>query len=342
MSTPGTPLTRRQLRELEAARLAAQGGAATGSGEETTTRPSAGEGAPDARSAAGREASAPTTTGTARVAPATPAAAPAAGAAAPSTGAVDAAATSRRALRNRPVAAVGPDGQTAGQGGAPYQVPGLHPETPARTRRSIRSTDDTAATGSAPNSAGTDESAVVSGAGAGSRAATQSTTGALAGARSWNPLGAAPSSAPLAPSASTAGPTGESDEATPPRGTPVTAPATVAGNGGASSEDSEQDVPDWRSLLKAMAPPPGPAQEVAETGSIPVVSIDEVDAEPDEVPERIRRPLPFTWLQWIILILVFFVLGFLIVLVGKTAAGADGDLAPTLATAAALWPAPLT
>ncbi|NKY24200.1 hypothetical protein HGA03_16140, partial [Cellulomonas denverensis] len=27
MSTPGTPLTRRQLRELEAARLAAQGGA---------------------------------------------------------------------------------------------------------------------------------------------------------------------------------------------------------------------------------------------------------------------------------------------------------------------------
>lgn len=104
----------------------------------------------------------------------------------------------------------------------------------------------------------------------------------------------------------------------------------------ASDADTGDEVPDWRSLLKAMAPPPGPAQEVAETGSIPVVTVeDPAEAEPEEVPERIRRPLPFTWLQWVILVVVFFVLGFLIVLVGKTATGAEGTLAPTLAAAAA-------
>jgi hypothetical protein len=92
-----------------------------------------------------------------------------------------------------------------------------------------------------------------------------------------------------------------------------------------------------------MAPPPGPTQEPAETGSIPVVGPTVEDVGTDqELPERIRRPLPFTWLQWIILVVVFFVLGFLIVLVAKTATGAEGDLAPTVALAAQLLPAPQT
>ncbi|MFB9954330.1 hypothetical protein [Cellulomonas denverensis] len=139
----------------------------------------------------------------------------------------------------------------------------------------------------------------------------------------------------------------------PPRG-PRRAPArtpppatTPGGDAPADPSQGGEEVPDWRSLLKAMAPPPGPAQEPAETGSIPVVgkdeNTDEVAAVDTEVPERIRRPLPFTWLQWIILIVVFFVLGFLIVLVAKTAdIGATGDVAPAFALAADLLPSPLT
>ena len=161
---------------------------------------------------------------------------------------------------------------------------------------------------------------------AGATGAADAPTGAAAagGARSWNPTGSATGSATSTGSAT---PTGAADR------TNAAAPA-----------EGEDSAPDWRSLLKAMAPPPGPDQEPMETGSIPVVDADATseDGENAEVPERIRRPLPFTWLQWIILVVVFFVLGFLIVLVGKTATGAEGDIAPTLALATELLPAPLT
>ncbi len=131
-------------------------------------------------------------------------------------------------------------------------------------------------------------------------------------------------------------------------GTAATGQAVPGAITGGSASDApavndpatdDADAPDWRSLLKAMAPPPGPAQESAETGSIPVVEAMAASrAADDELPERIRRPLPFTWLQWIILVVVFFVLGFLIVLVAKTATGATGDITPTVALATSWSP----
>lgn len=100
-------------------------------------------------------------------------------------------------------------------------------------------------------------------------------------------------------------------------------------------------VPQWQSLLKAMAPAPTPvpAAEVTDpTGSLARITAED-DAEDEaalEQPERLRRPLPFTWLQWIILAVVAFVLGFLIIFVAKTATSAEGALSPTLAAAASL------
>lgn len=196
-----------------------------------------------------------------------------------------------------------------------------------------------------------------------SAAGTSGAAAAAAGAAAASSTTTSTTGAPAARRSAVAGAatgTGEAERSTATSWTPAgtdTTPAPTPGDttpatapGGDTPADPPQDgeeVPDWRSLLKAMAPPPGPAQEPAETGSIPVVgeneSTDEVAAVDTEVPERIRRPLPFTWLQWIILIVVFFVLGFLIVLVAKTAdIGATGDVAPALALAADLLPSPLT
>ncbi len=193
--------------------------------------------------------------------------------------------------------------------------------------------------------------------------------GAGTGARAWTPAGTTPSDADSSRGSApglatrTPGATGAGTQGTDTRsasgaalatgataagaiatGAPATgAPATGAATTGSDPAADDAETPDWRSLLKAMAPPPGPAQESAETGSIPVVEAMAVSGgAADELPERIRRPLPFTWLQWIILIVVFFVLGFLIVLVAKTATGATGDITPTVALATSwLPPTPL-
>ncbi|NHT17430.1 hypothetical protein G6556_06975, partial [Cellulomonas sp. IC4_254] len=65
------------------------------------------------------------------------------------------------------------------------------------------------------------------------------------------------------------------------------------------------------------------------------VNADEEIDEIDEQPERLRRPLPYTWLQWIILAVVAFVLGFLIIFVANTASdrAAGPDVPATAATA---------
>lgn len=102
-------------------------------------------------------------------------------------------------------------------------------------------------------------------------------------------------------------------------------------------------VPQWQSLLKAMAPAPVPETEAEKTDPTGAV-LHNLDADEEidlEQPERIRRPLPFTWLQWIILAVVAFVLGFLIIFVANTATGAAGPDVPALAaTALGALPAP--
>jgi hypothetical protein len=96
-------------------------------------------------------------------------------------------------------------------------------------------------------------------------------------------------------------------------------------------------VPQWQSLLKAMAPAPlpeTPAEQTDPTGTLMhgVEADEEIDTL--EQPERLRRPLPFTWLQWIVLAVVAFVLGFLIIFVANTATGAAGPDVPAVASAA--------
>lgn len=368
--------------------------------------------------------------------------------------------TSRRALRSRPVSAVGPDGQPGGA--TPYQVPGLQPDAPVRTRRSIRSTSpvpDSGAGGaptgsatmpppsatalpqrpvtagqptgyaaaSAPTAASTSTAASASTARASasagasptpSRTATfdrladaskpvppggaqtpgggrewPSVAGAAAvsaplaapapaagtpranvGTSSWNPLAAdavttgpaaipgAPPTRGFAPSPAVGPAAAATTSAAPTPAPGPTAPAPVAWSpaapaavppapaspdplpvapASAPAAEAEVPVPQWQSLLKAMAPPPTPvpAAEVTDpTGSLARITTED-DAEDQaavEQPERLRRPLPFTWLQWIILAVVAFVLGFLIIFVAKTATSAEGAPSPTPAAAAIL------
>lgn len=176
MSTPQTPPTRRELRERLAREAAA---AASGSGgDETTQGPTQGEVRAPATPAAGAGAQTPQAgsatpargvaaarrTGTpspaagiARAVTGAPAAqsTPAAGTAAEPAPVTSGTAVSRRALRNRPVASVGPDGLPGGE--TPYQAPGLAQPTDRaaafRTRRSIRATQDPVA--GTPEGAGT-------------------------------------------------------------------------------------------------------------------------------------------------------------------------------------------
>lgn len=116
---------------------------------------------------------------------------------------------------------------------------------------------------------------------------------------------------------------------------------------GATDADEDVPVPQWQSLLKAMAPAPVPETEAEQTDPtgrmLEGVDADE-EIDPLEQPERLRRPLPFTPLQWIALVLVAFVLGFLIVFVANTATGATGpagSVAPAVASAASVAaPAP--
>jgi len=100
-------------------------------------------------------------------------------------------------------------------------------------------------------------------------------------------------------------------------------------------------VPQWQTLLKAMAPAPAPEAEAEQTDPTGVLIGGAVLDEDDELeqPERLRRPLPFTWLQWIILAVVGFVLGFLIIFVANTATNDARSEAPAPA-AAATAPAP--
>jgi hypothetical protein len=116
----------------------------------------------------------------------------------------------------------------------------------------------------------------------------------------------------------------------------VPAPGSPApGFPGATSDEEDVPVPQWRSLLQAMAPKEdaAPARSTADAADtdthLPVPA-----AEPaPEVPERIRRPLPFTWLQWVILVVVAFVLGFLIYSVASAATDGAGPDVPALALA---------
>jgi hypothetical protein len=107
----------------------------------------------------------------------------------------------------------------------------------------------------------------------------------------------------------------------------------------ADTEPAEDDVPvpQWQSLLKAMAPAPAPEAEAEKTdptgAMLHGLDADEEIDELDEQPERLRRPLPFTWLQWIILAVVAFVLGFLIIFVANTATNAAGTDVPAVAAA---------
>lgn len=104
----------------------------------------------------------------------------------------------------------------------------------------------------------------------------------------------------------------------------------------APAED-DVPVPQWQSLLKAMAPAPAPETEAEKTdptgAMLHGLDADEEIDQLDEQPERLRRPLPFTWLQWIILAVVAFVLGFLIIFVANTATSAAGADVPALAAA---------
>jgi hypothetical protein len=105
----------------------------------------------------------------------------------------------------------------------------------------------------------------------------------------------------------------------------------------AEPAEDEVPVPQWQSLLKAMAPAPAPEAEAEKTdptgAMLHGLDADEEIDELDEQPERLRRPLPFTWLQWIILAVVAFVLGFLIIFVANTATNAAGADVPAVADA---------
>lgn len=100
-------------------------------------------------------------------------------------------------------------------------------------------------------------------------------------------------------------------------------------------------VPQWRSLLQAMAPKEDVATarstaDAADTDThLPVPAADPTPGteQAPDVPERIRRPLPFTWLQWVILVVVAFVLGFLIYFVASAATDGSGPDVPALALA---------
>jgi hypothetical protein len=111
----------------------------------------------------------------------------------------------------------------------------------------------------------------------------------------------------------------------------------------ATEVDDEVPVPQWQTLLKAMAPAPTPEPEVEQTdptGALIGGAVPGEDAELEQ-PERIRRPLPFTWLQWIVLAVVAFVLGFLIIFVANTTSNdAAGPEVPALAAATPAAPAP--
>lgn len=86
--------------------------------------------------------------------------------------------------------------------------------------------------------------------------------------------------------------------------------------------------------------PEAEAEQTDPTGALIGGAVPDEDAELEQ-PERIRRPLPFTWLQWIILAVVAFVLGFLIIFVANTASNdAAGPEVPAPAAAAAAAPAP--
>lgn len=122
---------------------------------------------------------------------------------------------------------------------------------------------------------------------------------------------------------------------------PTTAPAPTA----TPADDDEVPVPQWQSLLKAMAPPPTEVPEAEQTDPRGLFLPDAgpVVTEDDDLglPERVRRPLPFTWLQWIILAVVAFALGFLIIFVARTATGSLGPEVPAQAAVASLAaPAP--
>jgi predicted small secreted protein len=86
-----------------------------------------------------------------------------------------------------------------------------------------------------------------------------------------------------------------------------------------------------------MAPAPLPEDEAEITDAtgdmLRGVDADEEIDEIDEQPERLRRPLPYTWLQWVILAVVAFVLGFLVILVANTASNGAGPDVPALAAA---------
>ncbi|WP_454051514.1 hypothetical protein [Cellulomonas sp. Marseille-Q8402] len=122
----------------------------------------------------------------------------------------------------------------------------------------------------------------------------------------------------------------------PARATPAPAPAAPASAPAPVDDQPEDDVPvpQWQSLLKAMAPAPTPEAEAEQTDPTGAMlhGLD-ADEEIDELeqPERLRRPLPFTWLQWIVLALVAFVLGFLIIFVANTATDAAGADVPAVA-----------
>ncbi|NKY07873.1 hypothetical protein HF998_12955, partial [Cellulomonas hominis] len=112
---------------------------------------------------------------------------------------------------------------------------------------------------------------------------------------------------------------------------PAPAPARAP-----DADDEDVPVPQWQSLLKAMAPAPVPETEAEQTDPTGRMLDGARPEQHDETeqPERIRRPLPYTWLQWIILAVVAFVLGFLVIFVANTATNGEGPDVPAVASAA--------
>ncbi|MBW0255322.1 hypothetical protein J5O08_14735, partial [Cellulomonas sp. PS-H5] len=156
--------------------------------------------------------------------------------------------------------------------------------------------------------------------------------------------GTAAPAAPAKQDRSNAGPA-----RTAPAASVATAPAAPASAAPApqtsAEDDDEAPVPQWQSLLRAMAPAPLPEDEAEITDAtgdmLRGVHADEEIDEIDEQPERLRKPLPYTWLQWIILAVVAFVLGFLIIFVANTATNGEGpDVPAAAATALDAAPAP--
>lgn len=109
-----------------------------------------------------------------------------------------------------------------------------------------------------------------------------------------------------------------------------------APNGASPQPAAEQQR---ESAGPATAGGPSWARPAAATAAGPDAPAAAADAEPDAAPDEGTRRHPYTWLHFIVLVLVAFVLGFVIMLVVIKSRGADdaSALAPAVDLLAAAW-----